>query len=41
MNQLLSTNSCPSNDVQPEAVVVHEFENDLGLWPNNLGEVYA
>ena len=38
MNQQLPTNSCASNDVQPEAVVLHEFENDLGLWPKKLDE---
>ena len=29
MNQQLSIHSCASNDVQPEAVVLHKFENDL------------
>ena len=38
MNQQLPTNSCASNDVQPEAVVLHEFENDLGIWPKKLDE---
>ena len=36
MNQQLPTNSCASNDVQPKPVVLHEFENDLGLWPKKL-----